>query len=102
MLGKPMTKTILRLFATSLAFVGAAIAISVFMWAVEATGHELVPGHQVEDWFKQGSFIVMYALLAGLLVDTIRWLTAVAWVPTRERLGQASRKRHSTEICVSD
>lgn len=97
-----MTKTILRIFATSIAFVCTAVAISVFMWAVEATGHELIAGHQVEDWFRQGTFIVVYALLAGFLVDAIRWITAVAWVPTRDRVGRKTRKQHSSEICLSD
>ena len=51
MLGKPMKINILKLFATAIAFTLCGVGISVFMWSVEATGHELIPGHQVQDWF---------------------------------------------------
>ena len=97
-----MKINILKIFATAIAFTFCGVGISVFMWAIEASGHELIPGHQVEDWFAQGTFIVIYASLAGFLVDAIRWLTAVAWVPVRRQAGQAARKRQGTEVCLSD
>ena len=93
-----MKTLLLRTFATSIAFGFTAVGISIFMWALEATGRELVPGRQVEDWFLQGAFIVVYALLAGFMVDSIRWLTSVAWVPAPDR----TRNRQGTEVCISD
>jgi ABC-type nickel/cobalt efflux system permease component RcnA len=93
-----MKKALFRTFATSIAFGCTAIAISVAMWALEASGRELIAGQQVEDWFKQGAFLLIYALLAGFLVDSIRWLTAVAWAPAPDR----ARNRRATKVCLSD
>ena len=98
-----MTKTILKTFAITIAFACSAIAISLFMWTLDAAGYEVVAGQQVDDWFKQGVFTLAYALLAGFLVDSIRWLTAVAWVPARRRvIGHKLRKRHASQVCLSD
>ena len=93
-----MKQALLRTFATSIAFGCAAVAISIVMWALEATGRELTAGQPVEDWFTQAAFLVIYALLAGFLIDSIRWLTAVAWAPATER----TRNRRATKVCLSD
>ena len=97
-----MKINILKLFATAIAFTLCGVGISVFMWSVEATGHELIPGHQVQDWFTQATFIVVYASLAGFLVDAIRWLTAVAWVPVRNKAGRRAGKSGRHQVCLSD
>ena len=93
-----MKKLLLRTFATSIAFSFSAVGISLFMWALEATGRELVPGQQVESWLQQGMWIVVYALLVGFMIDSLRWITKVAWVPAPDY----SHKRYNTEVWLTD
>lgn len=83
--------------ATSIAFLFASVAIWLTFWALSAAGYELVPGQRVDDWLAQGAFTVAYALLAGFLVDTIRWLTSVAWQPRHTRAGQRLRRQHAAD-----
>ena len=102
-----MTMKILRNMATSIAFLLAALVITTFLWTVSLTGYELVPGHSVENWLAQGAFTALYALLAGFLVDTVRWLTAVAWRPARSRnivleRNRLERNRRTADPCLAD
>ncbi|MEE4163550.1 MAG: hypothetical protein V2I25_13675 [Woeseiaceae bacterium] len=93
---------ILQNMATSIAFPLTAMVITTVLWAVSMTGYELVPGHSVENWFAQGTFTASYALLAGFLVDTVRWLTAVAWRPARPGNIVLERNRRSADPCLVD
>lgn len=88
--------------ATSIAFPLAAVVITAVLWAVSLTGYELVPGHRVENWLAQGTFTASYALLGGFLVDTVRWLTAVAWRPARSRNIVLERNRRTADPCLAD
>ena len=88
--------------ATSIAFLFTAVVITAVLWVVSLTGYELVPGHSVENWLAQGTFTVLYALLAGFLVDTVRWLTAVAWRPARSRKAVLERNGHRADACLAD
>ena len=97
-----MLKTILKTGAITIAFTGAGVGISVILWALEATGNEVIPGHHVENWIRQGAFTVIYSLLAGFLVDAIRWLTGVAWLSVREHVAQGADKRRGSKVCLSD
>lgn len=74
-----MIMKILRNMTASIAFPITAAVICAALWALSATGHELVPGHDVENWLAQGAFTALYALFAGVLVDALRWLLGVAW-----------------------
>ena len=93
-----MKNILLRTFATSLAFGCTAVVISLVMWALDAAGQEVIAGQQVDDWFQQGAFLVIYALLVGFLVDSIRWFTTIAWAPATDR----ARNRRGSEVCLSD
>jgi len=97
-----MNMKILRIMATSIAFLLAAVVITAALWAVSAIGYELVPGHTVENWLAQGTFTALYALLAGFLVDSVRWLTAVAWRPATSKSTVRERNRHRVDPCLAD
>ena len=97
-----MVMKILQNMATSIAFPVTAVAITAVLWAVSLTGYELVPGHSVGNWLAQGAFTGLYALLAGFLVDTVRWLAAIAWQPARSKAAVAERNRHRADHCLAD
>lgn len=92
-----MVMKTLRILTTSIAFLCTAVAISAVLWALAASGHELVPGHRVDNWLVQGTFTALYALLAGLLVDALRWISAVAWRSAEPRQTGRALPALSTE-----
>ena len=62
-----------KLLGVTLAFVGMAVSITAFLWAVSAAGFEIAPGHTAENWGVQGLYVIGYAVVAGLMVDLFRW-----------------------------
>ena len=88
--------------ATSIAFLFTAVVITAVLWTVSLTGYELVPGHSVGNWLTQGTFTALYALLAGFLVDTVRWVTAVAWRTAGSKRTVREREGRTADPCLAD
>ena len=91
---------ILLTMAVSIAFPIAAAAITMLLWAASAAGYEIVPGQQVDNWLMQVAFTALYALVAGVMVDTIRWLTATAWRSAAPRYHRRNLRR--ADACLAD
>lgn len=93
---------ILRLISISAAFGVTAVAITLVMWVLTVTGHELIPGHPVQDWLKQGMATVAYAISAGLLVDAARWFTVLVWRLVYSASARSWQEQHGAGTCFAE
>jgi predicted membrane channel-forming protein YqfA (hemolysin III family) len=94
--------TIVRNLAMSIAFPLAAATITLMLWAASAIGYHILPGHQVDSWLAQVAYTAVFALLAGVMVDTVRWLTDTAWRSAAPRAGRRSRGLRRGDACLAD
>jgi hypothetical protein len=101
-LGRLETMKFLRTMATSIAFPLAALTITLLLWAASAFGYEVVPGQHVDNWLTQGGYTALYALFAGLMIDTVRWLTATAWRSAAPRYQRRTRNLRRADACLAD
>jgi len=74
-----MKHTLTKRLAITLAFTLGALAISAAGYLLAAAGSDFGTALRVESWPRAVGIFVGDALLAGLLVDGLRWTGDLLW-----------------------
>ena len=78
-LGIGNTRSTIRHLAVTLSFAAGSIAITAVAWLTYMSVQGIADDAAGIEWASVGALVFSYATLSGLLVDSIRWVSARLW-----------------------
>ncbi len=76
LLGNENTRTTIRNFGVTLSFAAGSIAVTAIVWLIDSSVLGTADATPAIEWVRVGTLIFSYAVLSGILVDSLRWIGA--------------------------